>query len=140
MDTVPKRLVLYDGQCGLCDNTVQWLLQHDSAGVLHFAALDSPIAQRIVQRHPELPPNTDSVLFVEQDTATGERLSWRSAAIFRIMAVLPPPWRWARVFGWFPPFLGDIGYRLVAATRYRVFGRLETCRVPRPEERSRFLA
>ena len=44
MDPLPAQLVLFDGVCGFCDLTVQWLLQHDRASVLRFAPLQGPTA------------------------------------------------------------------------------------------------
>jgi predicted DCC family thiol-disulfide oxidoreductase YuxK len=52
---------------------------------------------------------------------------------------LRAPWSWLHVFRWWPAFLGDIGYRIVAALRYRMFGKSDTCEIPSPENRARFL-
>ena len=135
----PPRLVLFDGRCGLCDRTVQWLLDHDPEGVLRFAPLQGDTAAAIRARHPELPAGLDSILFVENDEQ-GERVYWRSRAVFRLVRHLPGPVRRLAVFRFVPPFLTDIGYRFVAAIRYRVFGTRDACRVPTPAERGRFLA
>ena len=53
--SLPPRLVLYDGMCGLCDKSVQWLLDHDPDGKLRFAPLQGPTAASILERHPSLP-------------------------------------------------------------------------------------
>ena len=44
-----------------------------------------------------------------------------------------------RCLGWIPRPVRDLGYRLVARWRYRIWGRLESCPVPTAEERGRFL-
>jgi predicted DCC family thiol-disulfide oxidoreductase YuxK len=135
---LPPRLVLYDGVCGLCDHTVQWLLDHDPAGRLSFAPLQGETAAAVRARHPELPHDLDSVILVEQGGA-GERLWWRSAAVFRLAGHIGGVWGLLRHLGLLPAALTDLGYRFVAAVRYRVFGVREACRLPRPEERARFL-
>lgn len=131
-------IVLYDGLCGFCDASVQWLLDHDREGVLRYAALQGETAAAVVARHPELPANLDSLVFVEVVDGV-ERVGWHSTGVLRICARLPAPWRWFAVFRWVPAFLRDAAYRLFARMRYLVWGRLESCRIPRPDERARFL-
>ncbi|MFZ5479328.1 MAG: thiol-disulfide oxidoreductase DCC family protein [Myxococcota bacterium] len=130
----PPPIVLYDGTCGFCDASVRWLLAHDRAGVFRYAPLQGETAASLRARHPEIPADIDTLVLVE-----GDRVSLRSTAVARILARLPSPWR---VLGWLrvvPRPLRDLGYRAFAAVRYRVWGRVEACRVPRPEERERFL-
>lgn len=137
-ENLPPRIVLYDGHCGLCDKSVQWLLARDPSGALHFAALQGPTAASIRARHPEIPRTIDSVLFVERRGAR-ELVRWRSRAVLAALAHVQSPWRHARVLGVIPAPLLDLGYRLIARVRLAIWGRLDVCRVPRPEERARFL-
>lgn len=137
--TLPSALVLYDGVCGLCDRSVQWLLSVDREEALFFAPLQGETAAAVLARHPELPPGTDSILFVERSPSGEERLTWRSTAVLRVCAHLPRPWRALGALSWVPTVLTDLAYRVVAALRYRLFGKLEMCRVPTPRERRRFL-
>jgi predicted DCC family thiol-disulfide oxidoreductase YuxK len=132
--TADAPLVLYDGTCGLCDASVQWLLDHDREGVLRFAPLQGETAAALRARHPEIPEELETIVLVE-----GETVSLRSTAVFRVLARLPSPWRRLAWLRFVPRPVRDLGYRLVAAVRYRVWGRTETCRIPRPEERARFL-
>ena len=131
-------VVLYDGLCGFCDVSVQWLLTHDRDGLFRFAPLQGESAAAILARHPEIPPGVDSILLVEGERAS-ERVTWYSGAIFRICARLPGPWRALSWFGWLPSALTDLGYRLFARYRYLVWGRKDSCRIPSPGERARFL-
>lgn len=132
------RLVLYDGECGFCDRLVQWLLARDPSGRFQFAPLQGPTARVILARHPELPSGLDSLVYVTGE-GEAERVSWESRGAFLICRDLGYPWAavaWLRVL---PRFLTDLGYRLFARVRYKLFGRLDTCRVPSPGERARFL-
>ncbi|MES2641522.1 MAG: DCC1-like thiol-disulfide oxidoreductase family protein [Myxococcota bacterium] len=131
-------IVLYDGLCGFCDASVQWILRTDTSARYRFAALQGDTAAAILARHPEIPQGLDSILLVEPD-GTGERVSWHSAAIFRLCAGLPGPWRALAWLGFLPRFLTDLGYRAFARIRYLVWGRRESCRIPSPGERARFL-
>ncbi len=139
MEATPPKLVLYDGVCGLCDKSVQWLLAHDPEGTLHFAPLQGETAAAVRARHPEVPDEIATIVFVERG-ADGERVFLRSRAAFRIASHLPGPVRWLALLRVFPRFLTDLAYRLVAAVRYRVWGKLDQCRVPTPSERARFHA
>lgn len=131
---LPARLVLYDGVCGLCDRSVQFLLRVDRDRALMFAPLQGETAAGLRARHPEIPANLDSVVFVE-----GERVYLRSRAFVRLSRYLPYPWRLVSWLWVVPALLADLGYGVVARLRYRVFGKLEACRVPGPDERARFL-
>ncbi|NOY26399.1 MAG: DUF393 domain-containing protein [Oligoflexia bacterium] len=136
---LPPRIVLFDGTCGFCDATVRWLLDHDVDGRLFYAPLQGSSAQQIRERHPAMPPDLDSLVFVETSPRGRERVYWYSRAVLGISKHLPLPWRLARL-GWLVPwFLRDLGYRVFARFRYRIFGRVDACRVPAQIQRSRFL-
>jgi predicted DCC family thiol-disulfide oxidoreductase YuxK len=132
--TLPPRLVLFDGECGFCDASVQWLLDHDPEGRICFSPLQGETAAAIRARGG-WPEGLDSIVYVED----GERLSWRSTAAVRIARALPWPWRVLAGFWLVPWPLRDLGYRMVAAVRYRIWGRRDACRLPAPEEAARFL-
>jgi predicted DCC family thiol-disulfide oxidoreductase YuxK len=144
MTELPPRLVLFDGVCGLCDRTVQFLLDHDPDGALSYAALQGETAAAIRARHPEL-EGVDSVVFVEREGGEAgapalERVTVRSKAVMRMLRHVRGPYRHLAVLGALPAPLLDVGYDLVASARYRIFGKLETCRVPDAKVRGRFLA
>jgi predicted DCC family thiol-disulfide oxidoreductase YuxK len=135
---IPRRLVLYDGECGFCHGSVRWIVDHDSEGAIAFAPLAGPTAEAILARHPEVPADLDSIVFIERD-GDDERASWHSKAAFAIARHLDPPWRWLAGLGVLPSFLTDAGYKMVAAARYRIWGRVDACVLPAPEARARFL-
>lgn len=129
-----ERLVLYDGVCGLCDQLVQWLIDHDPESRLRFAPLQGATATALREAHPELPQTLDTLVFVDQG-----RIFLRSAAVFAVARYLPSSWSRIRVLGVLPRWFTDLGYRAVAAVRYRIWGRLDGCRLPSADQRSRFL-
>jgi predicted DCC family thiol-disulfide oxidoreductase YuxK len=126
-------LVLYDGVCGLCARSVRWILRHERDHELVFAPLQGATAAAMRARHANIPTELDSVVFV-----VGGRAYLRSKAFLHIAKHLRAPWRWAYAVRWLPGFLLDLPYRLVAATRYRIFGKLDECTLPSPEQRARF--
>jgi predicted DCC family thiol-disulfide oxidoreductase YuxK len=136
---MPEPVLLYDGLCGLCDRSVQFVLRHDRHGVIRFATLQGDFARAVLARHPKL-AGVDSLVLLESDRASGtERVSTRSTGVLRIARYLGGPWRLARIFHLVPRFLRDAAYDAVARRRLRIFGRLERCRVPEPAQRARFI-
>lgn len=127
-------LVLYDGTCGLCARSVRWILRHERDHELRFAPLQGETTQALRARHPEIPQSIDTVVYVR-----GDQVHVRSKAFLHLAGHLRAPWRWAYAFRWFPGFVLNLGYRLIAAIRYRVWGRVDACELPSPEHRARFL-
>lgn len=133
-----RRIVLFDGLCGLCDRGVCWLLLHDPQGRLTFAPLQGETAAGLRASHPEIPVEIETLLLVESGPE-GERIHFRSDAVLAALRALDPPWRWLAGLRWIPRFLRDAVYRAVAAVRFRIWGRRESCRLPLPGEEDRFL-
>lgn len=135
--TERSSVVLFDGVCNLCNGSVQFILDRDPAGRFRFASLQSEAGQNLLRDHGR-PPQTDapdSVILVE-----GASLWERSDAALRIATGLGFPWRLLAVFRVVPRPLRDAVYRWIARNRYRWFGRTETCRLPSPALRARFLS
>jgi predicted DCC family thiol-disulfide oxidoreductase YuxK len=133
------RVVLYDGVCGFCNGSVRWLIERDPEARLRYAPLQGETAAALRARHPEIPTELDTIVFVEARPG-GERIWLRSSAVFRVMRELGGPWRWIGRLRWLAPVaLWDVAYRAFARRRYRWFGRLEACPIPSPAVRARFL-
>jgi len=133
-------IILYDGVCGLCNRLVQFLLKHDTDGRLHFASLQSDFAEKVLGRHGIDPKDLDTVHVVENYDQPNERVLQRSDAILRAGRELGGVWgASSSIAKVVPRAVRDLVYRLVATNRYRVFGKYDTCMLPDPSQRSRFL-
>jgi predicted DCC family thiol-disulfide oxidoreductase YuxK len=133
-------VLLYDGVCGLCNWLVQFILRRDRGGVFRFASLQSDLAARILVRHGRDARDLDTVYVVVNYEAPGEALYARSDAVRFVFIQLGRIWRVsAIVLNLLPQALCDFAYNAIARRRYRVFGRSETCILPAPEHRDRFL-
>lgn len=126
-------IVYYDGVCGLCNGFVTFLLKHDPQGRLRFTPLQGETAQaRLTARQRE---QLQSVV-IDVNGRTFEK----TAAVVRILWQLGPAWRVLAALLWLVPRpLRDAGYNVVARYRYALFGKRESCRLPAPAERERFL-
>ena len=138
---MPHPILLYDGVCGLCNRFVQLILRRDRNAMFRFASLQSALAARILARHNLNPSDLDTVYVVlNLDSGSSELLLSRSdAALFvlkRLSAPLPAA---AFLLHLLPKFLRDFFYNAIARHRYRIFGRSESCPLPSPQDRSRFL-
>lgn len=129
-----EHVVLFDGVCNLCNGFVQFIIRNDPAGRFHFGALQSAGAQALLAGSPLDPAALDTVIYVRR----GQVLT-RSSAALHILRGLRSPWPLAAVFFIVPGPVRDAVYRWVARNRYRWFGKRESCMLPTPELRARFL-
>jgi predicted DCC family thiol-disulfide oxidoreductase YuxK len=140
-----RLLVMFDGCCGFCNASVRWLLRRDRRDRLRFVALESERAAPVLARceaggsmaRGSIP---ETILVVRDAGRTAETVLVRSDAVVALLRELPRPWPWVGVaLRLIPRAVRDLGYRLVARWRYRIWGRLESCPMPSAEERKRFL-
>ena len=129
--------IFFDGVCNLCNGFVQFVIRHDAAGRFRFAALQSEAGRALLTSqgfgsHAATEP--ESVLLL-----SGGKLYSHSGAVLRIARGLGGAWRLAAVAELLPRALRDAAYRFVARHRYRWFGRQESCLLPTPELKARFL-
>ncbi|RYY15656.1 MAG: thiol-disulfide oxidoreductase DCC family protein [Cytophagaceae bacterium] len=132
-------IILFDGVCNLCHGFVQFVIRHDPEGHFRFAALQSTAGQALLAAHGQ--PLSAAALADPQSVVlvAGGRVYTHSAAVLRIAGRLGGIWRLAAV-GWLLPGAWRDGlYRYIARHRYRWFGRQESCMLPMPELRGRFL-
>ena len=132
--------LLYDGTCGLCAKSVQFILAREKPGeaTLQFAPLQGETASAMLRERPEL-SRIDSVIWINDDTTPATVLVRSSAALAALRYVGGVWGVLARIALIVPRALRDAVYDLVARTRYRFFGRDTSCMLPSPEQRMRFL-
>lgn len=137
--SVVAPVLLYDGTCGFCNASVQFIIARDRRKTMQFAPLQSDIGQQVVGRHPEL-ADVDSVVYVESLGDVGrESVAVRSSAALAVCRYLGAPWSWAGIGRIIPARLRDAGYDLIARHRYRFFGRHDACMLPPRDVRDRFI-
>ena len=135
-----RLLVVYDGECGFCNRSIRWFLKRDRFDRLRFTPSDTPAILPMLARHgiDALSPN--SLIVIENPGNSSEQILTRSTGVIAMLSELPSPWpTFAILLRIIPRLLRDLGYRIVAALRYRLVGRYATCPIPTPEERRHFL-
>ena len=132
-------VMLYDGVCGLCNGTVQFVLRHDRKKVFRFAPLQGAFAATLLGKKGVNAADLSSfyiVVFREEK----EVLLKRSDAAVFVMEELPGAWpAVGRVLRLVPRPLRDWGYSVIARSRYQLFGKYETCPIPSENDRERFI-
>lgn len=130
-----KPILFFDGVCGLCNSSVDFAMVRDRHARLYYAPLQGETARELLSEQDL--SSIDTVVF---RTVDGAHCYRRSAAVVRLLWLLGFPWNVCGWLLWCIPFpIRDLGYRLIASVRYRLFGKHETCRMPSPDERARIL-
>lgn len=126
------KIVFYDGDCGLCNKSVQLILTKEKSAELRFCALQSDVAKEFFELKSEPAPDLSTLIFYDSQS-----FSYRSTAVLRIASYLKFPANWIKI-GWIcPVFLRDFIYRQIAKRRNRMFK--SQCFLPSIEQGVRFL-
>ena len=134
-----EAIVLYDGVCGLCNRAVQFLLKRDRHDRLQFASLQSDLAARVLNRHGMNSKGLDTVYAVLNYDEPNETLLTKGDAFLFFAGVIGGIWSVARVVKVVPRPVRNWLYDFVARHRYQVFGKSESCMLPDPKQRHKFL-
>lgn len=127
-----EKIIFFDGVCGLCNKTINFLMRIDKRQNLKFAPLQG---QTVQGRLPaEIIEDLNTLVFYENG-----KLSNRTTAVLRAIKAIGGFWRLLYVFIIIPSPMRDWIYKAVAKNRYKWFGKHDTCRMPTPEERGRLL-
>lgn len=126
-------VVLFDGACNFCNRMVNFAIRNDKKAKLKFAPLQSAAGQVLLQQY-KVSPAADTVVFIDN----GKAFTYASAAI-RICKYLDWPAKAMYAFIIIPSFISQPVYKWIARNRYKWFGKKDTCMVPAPEIRNRFI-
>jgi len=129
-----KFIVLFDGICNLCNNSVQFIIDRDPSAQFQFASLQSPQAQELLKKYHLENGYSESIVLIQ-----GSHIYTASTAALRIARHLSKPWPMLYIFIFIPRSIRDWFYSIIARNRYRWFGRRDTCMAPTPALRQRFL-
>ena len=130
-------IVFYDGYCVLCSKSIDFILTKDHPAKFRFASLQSEFSQKILSRkgYPTANiQNISNIVYLQHNV-----LKMKSDAVLSVFWDLGGIYK-ATCLGYLlPRFVRDFAYDRLAKVRYKVFGKRDSCRVPTPDEISRFL-
>jgi predicted DCC family thiol-disulfide oxidoreductase YuxK len=128
------KIILFDGVCNLCNTAVNFVISHDKKNRFKFAPLQEATGKKIMKEFHIDSDKTDSIVLIDNG-----RAYIKSGAALRIAKNLNGAYPLLYFFMVFPAFIRDGVYDWVAKNRYRWFGKQESCRVPTPELKEKFL-
>jgi predicted DCC family thiol-disulfide oxidoreductase YuxK len=128
------KIILFDGVCNLCNGVVQFIIKNDDKGKFKFASLQSDFGQQILSKNNLPTSDFNSFVFLEND-----KIFMKSTAALKVLKGLGGKWKMLYVFIIVPKFIRDIAYDFIAKRRYSIWGKIESCMMPTPELKSRFL-
>ncbi len=129
-----KYILLFDGVCNLCNSSVQFIIKRDQTQKFKFASLQSEIGQSLLKKFNL--PQDDFNSFV----LLGENCYFtKSKAVLKVLRELGGLWKLLYVFIILPRPIRDFCYTAIANSRYKIFGKRDSCMVPTPDILQRFL-
>lgn len=124
-------IIFYDGLCGLCDRSVQFIIKNDKRKKFRFAALQSDFAKQILGDDA----NANTFILFEKG-----KIITRSTAALRVCKILSGKLSLLYIFILVPAFIRDTFYDLIARNRYKWFGHFDECKIPTPEQKELFIS
>lgn len=131
-----KKVILFDGVCNLCNTSVVQVIKFDKKGCFLFAPIQSKSGKRIISYLQINIKDIDSVILYEPKVS----FDIKSSAALKIMSEFGGLWKLTQVFWIFPRPIRDFVYDFIAKNRYKWFGKRQSCMIPTPELKSKFLA
>ena len=126
-------IILFDGVCNLCGNSVSLLIKYDKNNIFRFAAMQTKAGENIMQEYHIL-NDRKSIILIKQGS-----VFYKSDAIIEIAKQITG---WPSILKYgilFPKFLRDGIYDLIAKNRYFLFGKKETCSIPSEKDSKKFI-
>jgi len=131
-----KKIILFDGVCNLCNSAVQFIIKHDKKDVFRFVALQSDLGLEICKHIGVDQKSMDSIILY----VPGIAYYYKSEAALEIASQLGSFYSLLAIFKILPSKFSNFIYDWIARNRYKWFGKKESCMIPTPELKSKFLA
>ncbi len=128
-----KSIILFDGVCNLCSGAVQFILKRDHKKQFVFASLQSEIGQQLLLKN-KVNTSVETIILLQN-----EKWFSQSTAALEIARKLSGAWPLFYAFIIIPRFVRDGVYDWISRNRYKFFGKKDTCMIPSPEWKNRFL-
>ena len=129
-----NQVILFDGVCNFCNYLVNFAIKKDKKKILRFAPLQGETAKRLITDYKINHTTLSSVIFIDNGKAYTQ-----SSAALRICKHLDSGWKLFYGLIVIPKFIRDAIYNIIARNRYKWFGKKDTCMIPTPWIKDRFL-
>ena len=126
MRDIPKNktIILFDGECAMCNNYILFVAKNDSDDNFRFLSIQNKKIIELKKTYAIEEDNISSICIIDNN-----KIKRKSRAVLKIVSMLKFPYNLLTVFYIIPNFLRDIIYDLVAKNRYRIFGKVDECSI-----------
>lgn len=124
MNTQEKDIVIFDGECNLCNGVVGWLLKFAPPSIFEFVAFQSPKGQNLLRLYNRDTKSLDTVILIDS-----QGLHTHSDGFLRIVSNIPKWQRVAALLAFIPRLLRDFVYKTASRYRVRWFGTASSCTI-----------
>ena len=135
MKQLEEPIVVFDGVCNLCEDSVAFIIARDPEAKFKFVSAQSPIGKEIQERYGIDAIEDETVILIKNG-----KVFTHSDASLEISKDLTGPWRLLRYAKAVPRPIRNRVYSIIAKNRYKWFGKKNECMLPSPEIKARFLS
>ena len=132
---IDKKIILFDGVCNLCNSAVQFVIKHDKKDIFRFVPLQSELGLTITKHIGVDVSKVDSIILYEPNVA----YYYKAEAAFKIGKHIGGMYSFVSLFSIFPSIISNAVYDYIARNRYKWYGKKESCMIPTPELKAKFL-
>lgn len=126
-------IVLFDGDCNLCNSSVNFIIKHDTEELFYFASLQSDVSKQILLQFSVKKTDFNTVVLIENNN-----MHIKSTAILKILRHLKH-YRFLYFLIYIPVKIRDFIYNIIANNRYKWFGKKKQCAIYTDKIKKRFL-
>lgn len=134
MGNIQNKILLFDGECNLCNSTVQFVIERDNKATIKFASLQSMAGKKIMEENKIPSHYIDSIIYFENN-----QIYYKSTAALKLFRNLDGLWKLTYVFMIVPNYIRNVVYDFIAKNRRKWFGKAENCWVMTEDLKDRFL-
>ncbi|OSY89481.1 thiol-disulfide oxidoreductase [Tenacibaculum holothuriorum] len=130
-----KKIILFDGVCNFCNDTILKVIKYDTKNTFVFTSLQSKKGKEITNYLGIDTDKVDSIILYEPNVS----YDIKSTAALKVMNDFGGVWKLSQIFLLFPEIIRNLVYDIIAKNRYKWFGKKSECMIPTPELRAKFI-
>ena len=134
MNEACENIILFEGVCNLCSGLVRFIMKRDKKEKFKFASLQSLEGQQWLKRFGLVKDEFESFVLISHN-----EYYLKSTGVLKMLRELGGVWKAFYVLILIPCRGRDFLYDLIAKSRYKIFGKQDSCMLPAPELKARFL-
>ncbi|MEA2029560.1 MAG: DCC1-like thiol-disulfide oxidoreductase family protein [Campylobacterota bacterium] len=129
----PSKIVFFDGECGICSKSVEFIFSIDKSQLIYFAPLQSTIAKEKLTQNGITNPNPNTFYYLDGDIVYS-----KSTGVLKVLRDTQSFYQWFYFVIIVPRYIRDFVYDIVAKNRYSLIKK-STCQIPSKEFLQRVL-